>query len=157
MTDASGIAPAPALAPIVKTITVRRPPAEAFELFTAGLARWWPFDRYSLHQAETATCAMEPRAGGRIWETARNGEEATWGTVLAWEPPSRFVMAWHPGRPAEAAQEVELTFEPVPEGTRVTLEHRDWAKLGAEAVEMRGNYLNGWAYVFDVRYAEACA
>lgn len=147
----------PALAPLVKTITVRRTPAEAFEIFTAGFGRWWPVDRYSLHQAETATCAIEPRVGGRVFETAKDGTEAPWGTVLAWEPPSRFVMSWHPGHPAETAQEVELRFDPVPGGTRVTLEHRGWAKLGAAAEESRRNYDGGWAHVFDVAYREACA
>jgi hypothetical protein len=144
-------------APLVKSITVRRTPAEAFEIFTAGLARWWPFDRYSLHQAETRTCALEPRVGGRVYETARDGEESTWGTVQVWEPPDRFVMTWHPGRPADSAQEVEVRFDPVTGGTRVTLEHRGWAKLGAEAEESRRNYEGGWAFVFDVRYLEACA
>ena len=157
MTDGPGIAPAPALAPLVKTITVRRTPAEAFEIFTAGLARWWPLDRFSIHQADTATCAIEPRLGGRIFETAKNGEEATWGTILAWEPPGRFVTTWHPGQPADTAQEVELRFEPVDGGTRVTLEHRGWAGLGARAGETRRNYDGGWATVFDVCYREACS
>jgi len=145
------------LAPLVKTITVRRTPAEAFEIFTAGLARWWPFDRFSIHQADTATCAIEPRVGGRVYEVAKSGEEAPWGTVLAWEPPDRLVMAWHPGHPASSAQEVEVRFEAVAEGTRVTLEHRGWAKLGAEAEETRKSYENGWAVVFDVRFREACS
>jgi uncharacterized protein YndB with AHSA1/START domain len=145
------------LAPIVKTIEVRRTPAEAFEIFTAGLARWWPVDRFSIHQAATATCAVEPRVGGRIFETAKNGEESTWGTVLAWEPPARLLMTWHPGQPVESAQEVELRFEPVPEGTRVTLEHRGWAKAGARGEEMRRNYDGGWATVFEVCYREACS
>jgi uncharacterized protein YndB with AHSA1/START domain len=144
------------LAPLVKTITVRRTPAEAFEIFTAGLARWWPFDRFSLHQAGTASCAIEPRVGGRVYETAGSGEEAPWGTVIAWDPPGRFAMTWHPGRPASTAQEVEVRFEPVAEGTLVTLEHRGWAKLGAEAEETRKSYEDGWAFVFDVRYREAC-
>jgi hypothetical protein len=148
---------APYLAPLVKSITVRRPPAEAFEIFTAKLASWWPFDRFSIHQAETATCVIEPRVGGRIFETARSGAEATWGSVLAWEPPGRFVMTWHPGREADTAQEVEVRFVAVPEGTRVELEHRGWAKLGADAEKTRGSYEGGWAYVFDVRYKEACA
>ena len=145
------------LAPLVKTITVRRTPAEAFEIFTAGLARWWPFDRFSIHQADTATCAIEPRVGGRVYETSKSGEEAPWGTVLGWEPPGRLVLAWHPGHPASMAQEVDVRFEAVSEGTRVTLEHRGWAKLGAEAEETRKSYENGWAVVLDVRYREACS
>jgi hypothetical protein len=145
------------LAPLLKTIRVRRTPAEAFEIFTARLASWWPFDRFSIHQAETATCTLEPRVGGRVFETARSGEEATWGSILAWEPPGRFVMAWHPGRSADTAQEVEVRFVPVAEGTRVELEHRGWAKLGDDAPATRESYEGGWAYVFDVRYREACS
>jgi uncharacterized protein YndB with AHSA1/START domain len=145
------------LAPIVKTITVRRTPAEAFEIFTAGLARWWPYTQFSIHQAETATCAIEPRVGGRVFETSKDGEEAEWGTVLAWDPPGRLVLHWGPGQPVERRQEVEVRFDAVGEGTRVTLEHRNWAKLGDKAEEARRNYDGGWATVFESCFRDACS
>jgi uncharacterized protein YndB with AHSA1/START domain len=148
---------APYLEPLRRAVTVRRTPAEAFEIFTARLADWWPYTKFSLHLEETATCAIEPRVGGEIYEVSKAGERAVWGTVLAWEPPARMVMTWHPGRPPDTAQEVEMRFVAVAEGTRVELEHRGWAALGAEAEESRQSYEGGWAFVFEVRFVEACA
>lgn len=34
--------------PIVRTVEVRLPPSEAFELFPTGMGEWWPLDRHSI-------------------------------------------------------------------------------------------------------------
>jgi uncharacterized protein YndB with AHSA1/START domain len=154
MADVRNIAPY--LEPLRRTAVVRRKPEEAFDIFTARIATWWPYTQYSIHQEETVSCAIEPRVGGQVYETSKSGERGIWGTVLAWDPPRRFVMTWHPGHEADTAQEVEVRFVAVPEGTRVELEHRGWEKLGAGAEEARSNYNGGWAHVFDVAYVGAC-
>jgi uncharacterized protein YndB with AHSA1/START domain len=136
---------------------VRRTPVEAFEIFTGRFGTWWPRDRFSIHLSASAGCGIEPRIGGAVFEIAGDGAREVWGTVIAWDPPRRFVMTWHPGRAASTAQEVEVRFVAVPGGTRVELEHRGWAKLGAEAAATRTSYDNGWAVVFDRCYAEACS
>jgi uncharacterized protein YndB with AHSA1/START domain len=155
MGEVEGIGPY--LEPLRKSVVVARAPAEAFEIFTARLASWWPLARFSIHQAEAATCGIEPRVGGEVYELAQDGRRAVWGTVTAWDPPRGFVMTWHPGRDPRTAQEVELRFLPEGEGTRVELEHRGWAKLGAQARETRRGYEDGWAHVFEVRFVEACS
>ena len=85
-----------------------------------------------------------------VYEVRDDGERIAWGWVLEWEPPRRFVMAWHPGSTAEQAQEVELRFTPVPDGTKVDLEHRKWEKLGEGASAAREGYNAGWETVFVV-------
>ena len=78
--------------------------------------------------------ALEPGPSGRL---AEGGNEV--GRVLAWQPGHRIVLEWHPAdwQPEETT-EVELSFEPIEAGTRVTLEHRGWGGLlgnrGGEAV-----------------------
>jgi uncharacterized protein YndB with AHSA1/START domain len=136
---------------------VRRTPAEAFEIFTARLASWWPLDRYSIHLTESVTCGIEPRVGGHVYEVSRQGERCVWGTVLAWDPPRGFSMTWHPGREPDTAQEVEVSFTAVPDGTRVDLEHRGWEKRGTAAEESREGYDRGWPLVLQELYALACA
>ena len=145
------------LEPLRKSVTVRREPAEAFDIFTARMASWWPTGQYSIHQGQTATCGIEPCIGGEVYEIARNGERCAWGRVLAWDPPHRLVLSWHPGRDPETAQEVELRFSPVPGGTRVELEHRGWAKLGKRAAEARDGYEGGWETVLGTQFVAACA
>ena len=147
----------PYLEPIRKSVTVRRTPAEAFEVFTARLSSWWPTAQFSIYQAGSATCGIEPRVGGDIFEVSKNGDRCIWGNVITWEPPHRFAMTWHPGREPETAQEVELRFIAIAGGTRVELEHRGWTKLGAAAAETRAGYEGGWATVFDVCFLETCS
>lgn len=144
------------LEPVRRSVIVGRSPAEAFEIFTARLGTWWPHAKFSIHQAAAASCAMEPRVGGEIDEVAQDGKRERWGKVLVWEPPRRLVMSWHPGDDPETAQKVEVRFTPVAGGTRVDLEHRDWAKLGNRARDAMQSYEGGWAIVLDRCYVEAC-
>ncbi|HJQ97758.1 MAG TPA: SRPBCC family protein [Candidatus Polarisedimenticolaceae bacterium] len=147
----------PYLQPLRKEVVVRRTPAEAFEVFTSKLHTWWPLHMFSIHQADAATCGIEPRVGGEVFERSKEGARAIWGTVLLWDPPRRFAMTWHPGREADTAQEVEVRFTAVPDGTKVELIHSGWAKLGAQAKEAREGYEGGWATVFESCFVEACS
>ncbi|HEY7510564.1 MAG TPA: SRPBCC family protein [Vicinamibacteria bacterium] len=137
------------------SVTVARPPAEAFEVFTAGIARWWPLRSHSIGEARAAFCAIEPRVGGEVYEVRDDGQRFSWGRVLVWEPPHRLVMSWHPGRPLAVAQEVEVRFTPEGGGTRVDLEHRGWEKLGEEAADARASYEGGWRTVLGTHFAGA--
>jgi hypothetical protein len=147
----------PYLEPVRKSVTVKRTPAEAFEIFTARIGSWWPIRKFSIHQAEARTCVIEPGVGGAIYEIANDGARAPWGHVLAWDPPAGFVMAWHPSVDPAEAQEVEVRFVAVEGGTRVDLEHREWQKLGVKAEDSRNAYNEGWVYVFEQCYREACS
>jgi uncharacterized protein YndB with AHSA1/START domain len=147
----------PYLEPLRKEVVVRRTPQEAFEVFTTKLASWWPLHMFSIYQADAVTCGIEPRVGGDVFEVGKDGARGLWGTVLLWEPPHRFAMTWHPGHDPATAQEVEVRFTAIPDGTRVELTHRGWAKLGAAAKETREVYEGGWATVFDVCFVEACS
>lgn len=130
---------------IRKSVMVRCPPERAFRVFTEGIGTWWPFARgHSIFGEAAETAVVEGRLGGRVYERARNGEEAAWGTVTAWDPPRRFAMTWHPGRGEETAQELEVSFAADSEGTRVELVHTGWDRLGAEMDEVMASYEGGW-------------
>lgn len=142
------------LPPVSKRVSVRGTPEQAFTLFTAGMARWWPLATHSVGQGETVTCAVDPRVGGRLFETDRAGAESIWGTVLVWEPPARLVFTWHPGRDAETAQTVEVTFTAAGAQTVLRLEHQDWHRTCEGAAQMRDRYDGGWDMVLG-HYAAA--
>ncbi|MGH2539488.1 MAG: SRPBCC domain-containing protein, partial [Actinomycetota bacterium] len=94
--------------------------------------------------------------GGRIYEVLSTGVEADWGVVTRWEPPSRVVIDWNPSPEVRPYTEVEVTFSPVGDGTRVELEHRNWDRLGDEVgTRWRADYDVGWVYVFDERFGRA--
>lgn len=116
-----------AITPVRKSVRVKAAPTRAFEIFTAGMKRWW-LPQYSINASPIADVVVEPRAGGRWFERGEDGSECQWGTVLAWEPPSRLVLNWQISAqwqydPA-LTTEVEVHFIPEGEGTRVELEHR---------------------------------
>ena len=77
-----------------------------------------------------------PGADGRLLEGA-----VEVGRVVRWQPPEEIVIEWHAAdwQPAEVTS-VELRFEPIEDGTRVTLEQAKWGNLMGDP----GNELAGW-------------
>jgi uncharacterized protein YndB with AHSA1/START domain len=139
---------------VEKSVTVSVPVERAFEVFTAEIGTWWPLRTHAVDTERSETVVMEGRVGGRLYERTPSGEEHVWGTLVAWEPPNRIVYSWHPGRGEETAQEVEITFGPEGEGTRVDIRHYGWERLGDRLEETIASYNEGWDKVIAV-YARA--
>jgi uncharacterized protein YndB with AHSA1/START domain len=139
---------------VEKSVTVSVPVERAFEVFTAEIGTWWPLRTHAVDTERSETVVMEGRVGGRLYERTPSGEEHVWGTLVAWEPPNRIVYSWHPGRGEETAQEVEITFSPEGEGTRVDIRHYGWERLGDRLEETIASYNEGWDKVIAV-YARA--
>jgi uncharacterized protein YndB with AHSA1/START domain len=140
---------------IRRSVTVNAPVQRAFRVFTEELGSWWPFEGHSVSEGEAETAVFEGRVGGRLFERSRDGRELLWGTILAWEPPYRFVLTWHPGRGEDTAQELEVRFLGEDNRTRVELEHRGWEKLGDAMPKVVRSYEAGWDRVLGERYAAA--
>ena len=125
--------------PVRRSVTVKASPARAFEVFTSGFSSWWP-KTHSIGTVPLKTATIEPRAGGRWYETGEDGSECPWGDVIAWEPPQRIVLAWRIGTDwkfdPDLLTEVEVRFVPLAGGgTRVDLEHRLLENMGPKAEE----------------------
>jgi hypothetical protein len=143
--------------PIRQATTVRSGVQHTFDVFVGTLDQWWPLRTHSRGQQRVTTVTVERRAGGRVYETWDDGQTRTWGTLLAWEPPARFVLTWDIVQPR--VTEVELTFrELAPTLTRVQVEHRGWEQLSdadlAAIGEKRDSYDSGWAMILR-RFSEA--
>lgn len=132
--------------PVVRAVTVRLQPADAFDLFTRQMRVWWPFAGHSCGDA-AGDVHFEPRAGGEVTEIGRSGERWTWGRLTEWDPPHVFAMTWHPGQAADHATQLRVRFVAVAGGTEVHVHHDGWAALGAAAAARRDNYDNGWPAV----------
>lgn len=142
------------LAPIVKSLDVGKPPGVAFRAFAEEIGAWWPLATHTrARDAEgerSVTVTIEPRAGGRVFETLEDGRELDWGKVLAWEPGTRLELSWQLGLPADQATHVAVHFEPAgADGCRVTLIHSQWERLGEAGVARRESYNQGWVTVFE--------
>ncbi len=141
MTTAEGLV-------VRKTISVGVPRERAFELFTERIGEWWPFATHSLHGDKVETAVFEGREGGRVYERTSDGEEATWGIVLAYEPPDRFVLEWRVD--PSTATELAVSFTSDGNGTRVDLVHSGW-----DAEDKRADYDTGWDFVLGEYSAAA--
>jgi uncharacterized protein YndB with AHSA1/START domain len=127
-------------APVRKSIFVNASPEHAFEVFTAGIGRWWP-KTHKIGPADLDRPIIEPKTGGRWYELDVDGSECEVGKVAVWEPPSRLVLIWQLtpefAYDPNLVTEVEVLFTPETGGTRVDLEHRDLERMGDKADAMR--------------------
>ena len=140
--------------PVRKEIELSCAPADAFRMFTAELGRWWPLRTHSLSGDRARGCGMEGERGGHLYEIDGDGARQVWGTIQLWEPPTRVVFTFHPGRDAATAGTIEVRFTRSGSGCRVALEHSGWELLGERAAEMRRDYDQGWGEVFGRRFYE---
>jgi len=117
----------------------------AFGTWTERTSTWWPTS-HTVAGEPGLEVIFEPVVGGRIFERTADGREADWGRILAWDPPRRLVYEWHLRQDRADATEVDIRFEAAPEGgTRVTIEHRGWERLGARGPDRREVNRRGWA------------
>lgn len=135
------------LQPVRHRLELPLAPADAFTLFTAGMARWWPFRGHSCSGERALDVEFEPRVGGAVVEITNDGQRHPWGTVTLWEPPLRLAMTWHPAQPVAHATRLEVSFVPCAGGCELHLEHGGWEARGDQAADVRDGYQQGWGVV----------
>ena len=138
-----------AIAPVRKTVHVKAPIDHAFDVFTSGLSRWWPFD-HGVGKQPIAKVLMEPQLGGRWLEISTDGTETTVATITRWEPPHRLVLIWQinakwkPDVSMKSEVDVRFTADGE-EAPTVELTHHKFETMGAEAgASMRNDVARGW-------------
>ena len=146
-------------APVRKSIFVSATPERAFKIFTSGIGQWWPKSHH-IGKCDLDRPVIEPFAGGRWYELDVGGSECNIGRVLVWDPPSRLMLAWQLTPEwkfdPDLVTEVEVTFTPEGDGTRVNLEHRHLERMGerAEAAREQIDAPEGWGLLLQL-YSEA--
>jgi hypothetical protein len=140
--------------PIRQATTVRSDVEHTFTVFVREIGTWWPTSMISVGQDRVRDVTIEPRRGGRVYETWRDGTTVDWGRLLVWDPPHRFTMSW---TCTPAPTEVELTFAALgPALTRVAVEHRGWEALTEAQVRedcaqpggyASGAFATGWIHI----------
>lgn len=145
------------IAPVHKSIVVPASPMRAFEVFTAGIDKWWP-RTHSIGGSPLKRCVIEPFVGGRWYNDLEDGSQVTVGHVRTWVPAERFVVGWEISAQwkadprIELASEVEVRFVRAGEHhTRVEIDHRNFERMGAQAGEtMRNAVDNGWPGLLEL-------
>jgi SAM-dependent methyltransferase len=108
------------------SVDLRLDPSAAFEAFVEELST--VLARLGMQ--------FQPGADGRVMEGVLEV-----GRVARWQPPEEIVLEWRAAdwEPAEITS-LGLRFEAFEDGTRVTLEQREWGNLLGD----HGNELAGW-------------
>lgn len=149
------------VAPVVKSIHVNAPPLRAFEIFTAGMGRWWP-KAHHIGACDFADIIVEPRAGGRFFERGEDGSECEWGRVIVFQPGEKLMLGWQLNADWEFDPdfevEVDVTFTSSGDETLVRLEHRQLERYGRQAVDVRASISGegGWSGILG-SYSNCCA
>jgi hypothetical protein len=105
---------------ILKSVVLRCDAERAFSLFTEQAGQWWPADRR--HTGDPAS-TIRIESSGRFFERAGDGSEVDLGAVILFDRPTHLMLDWYPGTGRESATLVDVRFEAVEQGTRVTINH----------------------------------
>ena len=131
---------------VVVSTVVAVAPGEAFAIFTEDVDLWWRRGpRYRAPGDDRLR--FEPGPTGRLVAESSSGEMREIGEVVVWEPDAgRLVFRFRaPNFAPNEETEVDVRFEPVVDGTRVTLEHRGLGALRPDHPARHG--LEGTALV----------
>jgi uncharacterized protein YndB with AHSA1/START domain len=107
---------------------------DAFDVFTLETDAWWRHGRkFRIGGRKPGRIAFEGGLGGRLFETFESPSGSRTfdvGKITVWEPPSRFAFEWRGVnfKPHEKTL-VEVTFQPLGEGTMVRVRHSGWATI----------------------------
>jgi uncharacterized protein YndB with AHSA1/START domain len=112
-------------------------PSDAFAVFTEEIDLWWRVGpQYRIAGKRPGKLYIEGGPSGRLfesYETKAGARTFEVGKVVLWEPPHRLSLEWRGVnfKPNESTL-VEVSFQPSPSGTLVTVKHRGWASLPPE-------------------------
>ncbi len=133
------------------TAQVGVPVAAAFAAFTEDINLWWRAGpRYRAGGRWPSSLYLEPRLGGRLFEeiAAPAPIVREIGAITAWDPPAHLALTWRAANfTPDQRTTVEVWFAASGTGTRVTLEHRGWASIPADAPVRHGR--TGAAFLAD--------
>lgn len=111
---------------VTVSTVVAAAPATAFSIFCDEIDQWWRRNsKYRVSSDSIVRFVELPSR--RLVEITHDGTSDL-GEVTRWEPPNVLAMKWHRPvglQPAET-NTVEIRFESVEDGTRVTITHSGW-------------------------------
>lgn len=125
---------------VIVALRVAATPERAFDAFVREIGAWWrPNVLFQTTPRAPGALSFEEGEGGRLIETLDNGKVFEIGRITAWDPPHRLVFTWRQAAfPLDLVTEVEVTFEPVGEETRVSVDHRGFDRVPGPSAARHG-------------------
>ena len=143
-------------ATVIVSIEVAADPVLAFEVFTQQIDAWWQRGpKHRFRPPWNGRLSIESGCGGRLIETYADGTCFVIGRISRWAPGERLVMSWRlPSFAAAETTEVDVRFETIDGGTRVSVEHRGWDTLRADHPARHGRVGREYEYMKAQLWAE---
>ena len=138
---------------VIVSLRIEAPPQAVFDAFTKDIALWWrPNPLFQLTPRGDGDLRFELGEGGRLLTTLANGNKAfEIGRITLWAPPGALAFTWRQATFASNQQTlVEVRFEAIGAGTRVSVTHRGWDEIPQDHVARHGFPLT----VFQQRQGE---
>ena len=142
-----------------REIVVNASPDRAFFVFTEQFDSWWPRS-HKIGEADLAKAVIDPERM-QWYEVGVDGATCDWGAILVYDRPNRILLEWRIGGTwvveddRAAFSEVDVSFTPEGDATRVTLEHSKLDRhTAAEALKGAVGSEGGWNGLL-ARYSEA--
>ena len=140
------------------TTVISVDPATAFSIFTEEIGSWWkPKVRHLFRENQAGVLKFIPGPNGRLLEVYADTPDDPFevGRVLMWIPAQRLVFEWRQlGFGPNDLTHVDIKFEAVDNGTRVTLEHLGWESIPSESLSRHGWSGEAFASMIGVRWAD---
>ena len=142
---------------VVVSIEVAAPPQLAFDVFTSQIDTWWlRGPKHRFRAPWNGTLVFEPGPAGRLLEQYADGTAFVIGRVAQWLPGERLVLSWHLPNFADAeSTEVDVRFDAIDGGTRVSVEHRGWSALRADHPARHGKHGRDFEYMKASLWADS--
>ncbi len=141
---------------VIVSIEVAAEPYLAFDVFTAQIDTWWlRGPKHRFRAPWNGAIIFEPGPAGRLLEQYADGTTFVIGHVLQWAPGERLVLSWRlPSFADSDTTEVDVRFDAVDGGTRVSVEHRGWDGLRPDHPARHGKQGRDYEYMKASLWAE---
>ncbi|AFK56566.1 SRPBCC domain-containing protein [Tistrella mobilis] len=120
---------------ILVALRIAAPTPRVFRAFTDEIGLWWQADGlFAFTPGPPGRLSFDPKGPeGRLIEEKPDGARFEIGRILTWEAPpapgtaGRLALTWRQASfAADQETRVFVAFDPVEDGTRVTVEHLGW-------------------------------
>ncbi len=131
---------------IEQELKIAAPRPKVFHALTHETGKWWPF---RVNKELAVELVLEPRVGGRFYESWGGDQGILWGNVLQIRHDERLDLVGMCGMARLAYSFISFTLEPDGEGTLLKLSHRGMGELD-EDVER--DYGKGWKHLLETAF-----
>lgn len=130
------------------SVVVAADPATAFRVFTEQIGTWWRRGTHYWNDSKRGLrLEFEPGVGGRLLEVYDESGTDVFeiGRIVDWVPAHHLRYTWREaGWAVDTATDVDITFEAADGGTRVTVVHSGWERVGHGDDGYHRGYASGW-------------